>query len=1056
METEEDTVDEREKRELREVKGNRKSKLTLHKALENADIILLKKYLNKLDKLQVVKADRKITDIEIGANICLYHLDKIVYDREENIHDKLTTVYMSMFSNKEAALTLIVRGFKDKADLYIGAVSRDLTKEGRVLAKTLDNTGNVLENMLKGNFPGTELHRVDIDKKKDEENEYVKAVINGCFSEISTIAAVSGVAALRNPNENAGNGFVQGMEKLIDSMRGREYTAVYLADVMDRSIVEELCSDYENIYSELSIFGQWIYNVNQNRSKTDTTGVVEGAVDTINTSTANAVTHGKTSSVTSTKGKGAGGSIQLGKKSWPVQLGVSGNFNVSEAEQKGINNAETDTITQGEARAKSKQKSKAKAVTFGTGMSMQFTKDNKAVEILLERIDGQLKRLRSCEDFGLFDSCVYFLSNRYENAVAAASAYSSLIRGENSSAEASAINIWTRERGGNSKKEKNSKAGESADKVELLSEYLKRFYHPMFALEVNNKIGTGDALGRLYVTPALMVSGRELAFSFSLPKKSVSGLPVLECAEFGRNVMSMDGIADGGLEIGSVYHMRRKEETKVLLAAQDLTSHTFITGSTGAGKSNAVYQVLSELVKIRYPEGCDEEPVKIRCPEGCDEEPVKIYCPEDCDEEIIKKRNVTFLVVEPKKGEYKDIFGCDGEIKADVYGTNPLTTPLLRINPFRFPASTHIYEHMDRLTELFNVCWPMYAAMPAVLKAALENAYVAAGWNLEKSENETGVNIYPSFASLAREVKKYIDVSEYSAENKGNYKGALLTRLESLANGINGMIFTADDLSDEDLFDKNVIVDLSKVGSTETKSLIMGLLVMKLQEYRMGTSVKNSRLKHATVLEEAHCLLKRTSAEQSAESANLLGKSVEMISDSIAEMRTYGEAFIIADQAPGLLDMSVIRNTNTKIIFRLPDYSDRELAGRAANLNDKQIEELARLKRGVAAVYQNNWIEPVLCEFEKFEAGENVYINPEKRKSISMDGQQAMDILMRADTWKRMGNPEERKKLIRRIAVSKIPDDLKVRILKYLMSEKKELSEEEFAKIVREYYQYQG
>ena len=40
----------------------------------------------------------------------------------------------------------------------------------------------------------------------------------------------------------------------------------------------------------------------------------------------------------------------------------------------------------------------------------------------------------------------------------------------------------------------------------------------------------------------------------------------------------------------------------------------------------------------------------------------------------------------------------------------------------------------------------------------------------------------------------------------------------------------------------------------------------------------------------------------------------------IAEMRTYGEGFIIADQAPGLMDLSVIRNTNTKIIMRLPEF----------------------------------------------------------------------------------------------------------------------------------------
>ena len=110
--------------------------------------------------------------------------------------------------------------------------------------------------------------------------------------------------------------------------------------------------------------------------------------------------------------------------------------------------------------------------------------------------------------------------------------------------------------------------------------------------------------------------------------------------------------------------------------------------------------------------------------------------------------------------------------------------------------------------------------------------------------------------------------------------------------------------------------------------------------------------------------MKRTSTEQSSEGSNLLGKSVEMLANSIAEMRTYGEGFIIADQAPALMDMSVIRNTNTKIILGLPDLEDRELVGRAANLNDDQVMELSRLKTFVAAVYQNNWIEPVLCNID--------------------------------------------------------------------------------------------
>ena len=195
-----------------------------------------------------------------------------------------------------------------------------------------------------------------------------------------------------------------------------------------------------------------------------------------------------------------------------------------------------------------------------------------------------------------------------------------------------------------------------------------------------------------------------------------------------------------------------------------------------------------------------------------------------------------------------------------------------------------------------------------------------------------------------------------------------------MTNGLNGMIFCDDEISCNMLLENNTIVDLSRVGSSETKSLIMGILVLKLQEYRISSAEgMNSNLKHVTVLEEAHHILKRTSTEQNQEGANLLGKSVEMIANAIAEMRTYGEGFIIADQSPGLLDMAAIRNTNTKIIMRLPDKGDRELVGYAANLDDDQIKELAKLPCGVAAVYQNEWVQPVLCKVKLYDAETDDY-----------------------------------------------------------------------------------
>lgn len=237
------------------------------------------------------------------------------------------------------------------------------------------------------------------------------------------------------------------------------------------------------------------------------------------------------------------------------------------------------------------------------------------------------------------------------------------------------------------------------------------------------------------------------------------------------------------------------------------------------------------------------------------------------------------------------------------------------------------------------------------------------------------------------------------------------------------------EINNEALFDKNVIVDISRVGSVETKSLIMGIIIMKLQEYRMQPDKMNENLQHITVLEEAHNLLRRTSFAQAQESSNLQGKSVEMLTNAIAEMRTYGEGFIIADQAPDMLDEAVIRNTNTKIIFRLPDENDCELVGKSIALTEVQIKELAKLPAFVAVIHQNDWIEAVLCKSEKYDKERKYAFNKKETNipayhlmqniygvsdKITLSDEEKLEIL---DWINRLENGDNTKRILRKALV---------------------------------------
>lgn len=941
---------------------------------------VMKGYLTKLSDLPIAVPDPKM--LETLPEIHFFRITELVYQENEFSVHKLSTVFHAL-SNKPCTLVLMVKSDGKKNEFYMGVRSLDSRSSSGTMMQ-------MLKQGLLGLFPGSRIEKYyDEDRKRE-----MRRLHAGCISSATCVADYK-----QSREDITNEDFVQGLEKFIYSMEGRAYTAVFLADNLTYSDLMKIRQEYERIYTLISPFAnlQLTFSVNSGNSRADarsegetlttTRGVTEGSQTTVsgghtetvgvseNTGTSDAHGANRTASEgrTDTEGHSEGrthtvsdahsegtfqsvsAGVQMGTPGAGVSLGAAEGKNAGDTHtisdgvshtdsvsrslsrtlSYGINDTRTVSRNTGSSRSRSdsetyalgKQQGTSYSVgdafnlvssrtltdTFGESQGITLNTKNMTLHSVLDRLEKHLGRMKECESLGMWNFAAYFLGDSAAETETAANTYQSVVSGLQSGIERAAVNTWTEE-----------------DDLELMSGYLKNFIHPHFIYHRFSYEGDRAVT----VNPAALVSTNELAIHMGLPRHSVKGLPVVEHAVFAQEVLKRNRGTERRISIGRIYHLGRRTDTEVTLDVDSLAMHTFITGSTGSGKSNTVYQILREL----------------------------------------RRQKIQFLVIEPAKGEYKHVFGNDG---VNVYGTNPRYTPLLRINPFKFNEGIHVLEHIDRLIDIFNVCWPMYAAMPAVLKEAVEKAYVSSGWDLDTSEHCLGSRIFPCFKDVLRELRCVIRESDYSQEVKDNYTGSLITRVKSLTNGLNGRIFDSNEIDNEKLFDESTIVDLSRIGSSETKSMIMGILTMRLQEYRMSRCGMNTPLKHVTVLEEAHNLLKKTSMEQSGESANLTGKSVEMIANAIAEMRTYGEGFMIADQAPGLLDMSVIRNTNTKLILRLPDLSDRELAGKSAGLDDSQLKELMKLPTGVAVVYQNDWLEPVLCSVHYFSYGTAEYQNPE-------------------------------------------------------------------------------
>ena len=858
-------------------------------------------YLTQLSQFQVAPlAQLQPLEEDIISNIRLFKITEMVYHKGEPATDKFTTVFNTL-STFNASVFILMDSDGQKTDFYLGV--RNNENDESPLKRSTVTLGDTLKNTLIGHFPGVKIE--NRDRKRI-------AKLSHKMQEQSNLTSVSVIADYKQEKrqQNA-EYFLQGLEKLALSMQGRQYIGLVVAQNQSPEMIQTLRENYQDLYSKLSPLQK--VQVSTTKSEGEQRAKKFTEMDTK-----------QKAATISSAGVGIAGTI--------VGAVIGNKF------KNGYMGAMIGSQIGGQLATFINSLAPVESINYGTSESVSETYENKRVTEIMKLIDEQLERTNEFDSYGMWNVAAYFMSDDMSDAEIAASNYRSLMNGENTGREVSAINSW---------RKNNALASNQFDHLLL---YLSRFSHPQF-------IYHEDVL----VDATTSVTGKELGLHLGLPRATVPGLPVIEHAEFGKEVHTYRLFGsekaprpEDSIVLGKVFDLGQITNKKVELDNKSLNMHTFITGSTGSGKSNTVYQILAELHQDKIP----------------------------------------FLVVEPAKGEYKDVFGNWPDVR--VFSTNPKVAPLIHINPFRFPESIHVLEHVDGLVEIFSACWPMYDAMPAFFKDAILRSYEEIGWDLGSSTFDGEELLYPDFEILTEQLDLLIEQSDYASDIKSNYRGALITRVKSLTVGLNKFMFTQEQTPYEQLFDQNCILDISRVKSRETKALIMGLIVYILNEYRMDQKQGNNQgLRHVTVLEEAHNLLKNSSQNDS----ELIGKSVEMISSTIAEIRTYGEGFIIVDQSPSSVDISAIKNTNTKIVLRTPEANDRQAVGHSIGLTEDQVNEIAKLPSGVAVVYQNDWLSPVLTMIDKANVQESTYVPDSVEEIINLKTARTNLITMLLSKW---------------------------------------------------------
>ena len=246
--------------------------------MELVDLFVNKNYLidvNKCDPIPLPDSEKTFSVMS------LFQIDKIVYDENENINDKLVSVY-SALSNFGSTALLVIDSDEGGVGFYLG--TRD-TNEPYVAKE-------ILKKSLHGNFPGINI----VEKDSATIEAFMEGRIPTDYSNIA-VSSVSIVPSMRDEDKDK---FVQGLEKFVDSMAGEKYMAVFVSQPLSKQDLEDKKRGYEEMYTALSQCAEMNLTYGENDSDSVALGLSTGFSKAINDGISD--TTGKNSGTNKSKG----------------------------------------------------------------------------------------------------------------------------------------------------------------------------------------------------------------------------------------------------------------------------------------------------------------------------------------------------------------------------------------------------------------------------------------------------------------------------------------------------------------------------------------------------------------------------------------------------------------------------------------------------------------------------------------------------------------------------------------------------------------------------------
>ena len=439
-------------------------------------------------------------------------------------------------------------------------------------------------------------------------------------------------------------------------------------------------------------------------------------------------------------------------------------------------------------------------------------------------------------------------------------------------------------------------------------------------------------LGRMYENFATALTTEELSIASSLPRREVPGLRMVKNAiSFANNTVAPSANA---INMGQLVDMGVPQQLRYRMDVNSLVRHTLVCGTTGTGKSTTCKKIIqgarSKNIPVMIIEPAKDDYVRWAIEQNK-------HLPEDQQ----------YLIFMPGASQIEDV----------------LPRPL-HLSPFQ-PAAwkdspVNLVQHAEALVTMLNACLPSEDVIPIIIEEAVHDCLEAEaainGIDITEVENPQ-MTIYPCLYDLENAGNRIIDRKTYEKKVKENFREVLHTRFAYLERGSRGRILNVNRSTDfEQLFNRPVVINLSRLSGSKDKSLISSLLLLALQEYRISRyqyddeyrkQAQQNKLLHLIVLEEAHNVLTRPGPNSVGTPQQA---AAEMFGNMLSEIRSYGQGMMIIDQFPTRLIEDAIKNTNYKIAHRLISPEDIQVMSTAMMLRDDQANVIPSLEIGNAIV----------------------------------------------------------------------------------------------------------